>query len=424
MSTTEESPQTARRNFWLGVLNGTFYITGETIMDPTLVLATFVSRLTDSPLWIGLIVPLRDGSWFLPQLWVSGFSQSYERKLPFYRKMSLVRAVPWLVFTISTLTVRDSTWMLLIFFACFSITAMGAGISGLPFLEIVSKTIPPQRRSEFFALRLATGGLTGIGASLFVRWILDEHNGYTFPNNFGIMFGISLALACLSWLVFAWLVEPKDEITTPPTSIIDQLQRAAIIIKSDHRYRRFIYLRSALIAGGAATPFFAIYVQQTLGGSISMVGIYLAAYVTTNLITNLTFARISTRLSNQSMAEVGAGSGLAMTVLVLALIIIAPLFNLYGLIPSLWLIPVFILSGVRESSLGVAGQSLLMEITPPKERSLYLGFTNTILGILLLSTGLSGVIVQIFGFLTLLLLAIAMHIFALFASSRMRQVAQ
>ncbi|MEK6574531.1 MAG: hypothetical protein AABZ58_09495, partial [Chloroflexota bacterium] len=62
----------AQRDFWLGVLNGLFFLLGETLIDPTLVIATFVSHLTASALWVGLIVPLLDGTWFLPQLWVSG----------------------------------------------------------------------------------------------------------------------------------------------------------------------------------------------------------------------------------------------------------------------------------------------------------------------------------------------------------------
>ncbi len=415
-----ETNQT-RRNFWFGVLNGAFYITGETLMEPTLVLASFVSRLTDSPLWIGMIVPLRDGSWFLPQLWVSSFLQSEPRKLPYYRNMALVRALPWLAMTLVVLTVRDPLWTLIIFFACFSVTAVAAGLSGLPFLEVVGKTIPPERRGEFFALRLATGGLAGVGASFFVRWMLDENNVYVFPANFGVLFGTALALACASWLVFAWIVEPSDQNVKPPVSLIDQLRRAIQIIKSDPRYRRFIYLRSSLIVGGAATPFFAVYVQRTLDGSLSMIGVYLAVYVITNLVTNFVLARISGKIGYQRVTEIAALAGLTMTLIVLTLILIASPLNLRGTIPSLWLIPVFILSGIRESSQGVAGQSLLLEIAPLSERTLYLGFTNTLLGIILLATGLSGIVVQTFGLLTLLTIAILAHIVALISSARMRK---
>jgi hypothetical protein len=347
--------------------------------------------------------------------------QSEPRKLPYYRNMALVRALPWLAMTVVVLTVRDPLWTLIIFFICFSITSIAAGLSGLPFLEVVGKTITPERRGEFFALRLATGGLAGVGASFFVRWMLDETNGYLFPANFGVLFGTALALACASWLVFAWIVEPDDQNVKPPVSLIDQLRRAMQVIKSDPRYRRFIYLRSALILGGAATPFFAVYVQRTLDGSLSMIGIYLAIYVATNLITNFTLARISAKIGYQRINEIAAIAGLAMTLIVLTLILVAPPLNLRGTIPSLWLVPVFILSGIRESSQGVAGQSLLLEIAPLSERTLYLGFTNTLLGIILLSTGLSGIIVQTFGLLTLLIAAIVAHIFALVSSARMRK---
>lgn len=67
---------TETRNFRLGVINGALFTLAETLMDPTLVMVAFVSALTSSPLLIGLIVPLRNTGWFLPQLYVSTFLES------------------------------------------------------------------------------------------------------------------------------------------------------------------------------------------------------------------------------------------------------------------------------------------------------------------------------------------------------------
>jgi len=55
-----------KRNFILGVINGVFFIFSEALIDPTLVLSTFVNTITNSPLLVGLVVPLRDGYWALP----------------------------------------------------------------------------------------------------------------------------------------------------------------------------------------------------------------------------------------------------------------------------------------------------------------------------------------------------------------------
>ena len=409
-----------RRNFLLGVLNGAFYILAEAIMEPNLVLATFVGYLTASPLWIGLIVPLRDGAWFLPQLWVSGFMQSEPRKMPLYRQMIVVRLIGWSALVASVFIIRDPTILLIAVFASFSLTAIASGISGLPFLEIVGKTVPPRQRGEYFAWRLASGGLAGLGGSVLVRWMLDEHSPYPFPINFAILFAISLGFAALGLYAFAIIHEPDSLNVSPRASLSHQLRRAMQLVRSDHNYRRFIYLRSALIVGGAATPFFAIYVQQTFNGSVAMIAVYLAIYTVSNLFSNLMFTRFTSRLGNRRTMGIAALAGLVMTLAVLSLIMAASLWGVSGWIASLWLLPVFALSGLRESGTGVAGQSLLLDIAPVDDRAIYLGFTNSFIGIILLGTGISGVIVQVAGFPALLFLAILAHIFGLIAVNRMR----
>jgi hypothetical protein len=81
-------------------------------------------------------------------------------------------------------------------------------------------------------------------------------------------------------------------------------------------------------------------------------------------------------------------------------------------------VPVFVLVGVRNSGTGISWNSLLLEIAPPAQRSLYVGFTNTLLGVVLLLTGLSGVIVETMGFLALFVFALAAHAAALLMGLR------
>ncbi|MEK7278631.1 MAG: hypothetical protein AAB427_14860, partial [Chloroflexota bacterium] len=133
--------QFARRNFRLGVINGLCFFFAETLMDPTLVLVAYVSHLTGSALWLGLIVPLRDASWFLPQLWVSGFLQNWPRKIRLYRYMAVARMAVWSALVLAVFTIRSPLWMLAAFFVTYSVGSLAAGVSGLPFMEVVGKTI-------------------------------------------------------------------------------------------------------------------------------------------------------------------------------------------------------------------------------------------------------------------------------------------
>ncbi len=420
--TIEIESAVTRRNFRLGVINGLFFFFAETLMDPTLVLVAFVSRLTGSALWLGLIVPLRDASWFLPQLWVSGYLQSWPRKLRLYQYMAVVRLVVWTGLVVAVFVMKPPDWLLLTFFIAYGIGSLAAGVSGLPFLEVVGKTIPAEQRGAFFAWRQTFGGLAAIAGSAVVGWLLGASSPLQFPNNFGALFVMGIALTACGLAAFANTIEPPDHAVRPSATVLDQLRRAVSFTRAHENYRRFIALRVALMIAGAATPFFAVYVQRQLGGSLGMVGTYLATYTVSSLLANVMFGRFSAQWGNRKTMVISAGAGLLMTITVLLLVLSASPLKLSGWAASLWLVPAFALSGVRESGLGVAGQSLLLDIAPRTERTLYLGFTNTLLGIVLLSTGGSGAVVETLGFLVLLLLAVAAHVFALNTAVKMRDV--
>jgi MFS family permease len=422
----ENKPATRiiRRNFQLGVLNGLMFSLAEKLMDPTLVLVAFVSHLTPSAVWLGFLVPLNDGGWFLPQLLVSSFLQSWPFKIHLYRCVAVVRLIAWTLLVAAVFLIKDPAWLLIAFFLTFGLTSIASGFSGLAFLEVVGKTVPARRRGEFFAWRLATGGLAGIGGSVLVSWLLAESGPLKHPYNFGAMFALALVFAAIGLLAFSLIVEPEDKSLRPPASIVKQLQRASQILSADGNFRRFISLRSALMIAGAATPFFAVHVQQQLGGSLEMIGLYLGVFTIFNLSANVLLGRFSARLGNRHTMTLAVWAGVCMTGLVLLLTLLAGPLRLGGWAASLWLVPVFAASGIRESGIGVAGQSLLLDIAPRDERSLYLGFTNTFLGIVMFLSGLSGLVVARFGFLALLLVTAAAHLFALHSALRMRDSAK
>jgi hypothetical protein len=415
-------PRIVRRNFRLGVLNGLLVGLGEALMDPTLVLVAFVNHLSGSPLLVGLVLPLRDGSWFLPQLWVSSRLQSQPRKLPLYARMSVVRVVGLGLLCVAGLTLRDPGWLLAVFFAVFGLYALAAGLSGLPYLEVVSKTIPPRQRGLYFAWRLTLGGLMALGASVVVRWMLTQPNGLTFPRNFGVLFGMSTVALGLAMFSFQRTREPPDVETYPPVSLVSQFRRAMGLLRGDANFRRFLTMRGALIAAGSASPFFAVFAQQQLGAPTEMVGVYLAVVSGVGLVANMFFGRYSSRLGNRRLMVVATGLGLTMAIWVLGVALLAGPLGVRGTAAALCLLPVYTLLSVREAGIGVAAYSLLMELAPPAERSVYMGFSNSILGLILLSTALSGFVVQYLGFAALVVLTLVAYLVALWAALTLREV--
>lgn len=408
------------RNFRLGVVNGVLYILSETLLDPTLVLIAYLSMITDSPVLLGMLLPLRDGAWALPQLWVSCFLPSIPRKIELYRKLSVVRILSWGSIAVVINFVRQQDLILILFFSAYALASLASGLSGLPFLEIVGKTIPAERRGEFFAWRFGLGGLMGIGASFLVRWLIDPNGPLPTPQNYGVLAALYFVAASASLLIFNQVNEPPDENIGTRTAFFVQLRRALGFLKQDVSYRRFITMQSMMTIAGSATPFFAVFVQQSLGGSKAMVGVYLGVLTVTNLLGNIFFGRMSRRVGNRQVMIWATITGLVMSLLVTLLAVIGRSIGLVGVAADFALVPVFILSGLRGTSIGVSANSLLLDLTPVGERSLYLGFYNTFFGMVMLATFASGLVLSLIGFAGLAALTLTAHLLALLAALRVR----
>jgi MFS family permease len=132
-----------------------------------------------------------------------------------------------------------------------------------------------------------------------------------------------------------------------------------------------------------------------------------------NLLSNLVFGRLSRRVDNQRVFLSATLSGVIMSFLVLMLTILAKPLNLSPMAASIWLIPVFFLSGIRATGIGISANSLLLNIAPPQERSVVIGFTQSFLGVVLLVTGLSGGLVGWFGLQFLVTATMVTHFIAM-----------
>ncbi len=410
-----------RRNFSFGVLNGVFFNLFSALLDPSLVLSWFVSQLTTSNFLIGLIVPIQNGGWFLPQLVMSSYLQRRQRKLPFYARMAGVRAVIWGLMTLAIFLIEEPTVLLVVFFTLLTAYSLGAGLAGLCFVDFVAKAIPPTRRGAFFAWRLFLGGLLALGGSLLVRYILDERRGFAFPDNYALLFLLSFFTLCVAMGSFILVVEPLEPVNEERVPLGRQFRRALDLPRRDKNYRRFLTMRLLLMGAEIATPFYIVYAKRALSLPVSMVGVYLTGTTLASFASNLLWGRISDRQGNKLLLALSNLLGLFIP---LAALLIVPLANLgpglKELAPGLFAL-VFVLSGASKSGVMIGNMNFLLEIAPADNRPLYVGFTNTIVGIALLASSVGGLIVDLVGFTMLFSLALAFYALALILTLRLQE---
>jgi len=411
---------TSQRNYLLGVFNGFLYTAGEIFFDPTLVVVVFLSYLTDSPFLLGLIVPIRDAAWALPQLWVSGILQSYPKKVKLYRQASIARIISWILMIACIYFVREKNLLIILFFIVYTLASLMNGLGGLPFMEIVGKTIEPRSRGEYFAWRYGLGGLGGVLASFGVKKILDESSNIQFPDNFGLLAVLFAIFASLGLIAFSMIREEEVSHTLPKEPLKVQLRKASLLIKKDSNFSKFLFIRAVQILGGSAIPFYAIYVQKVFGASTAFVGYYLAFYTISNLLANFIFGRMTRRFGNKRVMNIATTAGLLMSAVVLSLMIAGSILHISPIAGAVLLIPAFILNGFRATGLSVSSNALMLDLSPTLNRSLYIGFANTLLGLVILMTGVSGVLLKLLGLNGLLIVTIFLHIAALLYIPKLR----
>jgi MFS family permease len=409
----------ARRNFRLGVLNGMMFSLVDALIAPTFVLALFVNRLGGPNVLVGLIPAIYTGGGLLPQILVAGRVQGRKQLMHWYRRTALVRTL--CVMALAALTALLAGYpalLLVVFFILYSGYAFGAGISSLPWFEIIAKVISPRRRGTFFSLRNFWGGVLALVASGLISAILSEKlTGLVFPYNFALLFGITSLVIAIGFAAMSSVKEPDATETAPPMSLKVAFQRGIEAVRTDRDYRAFMIARVLLGLVTIADPFYVVYAKTALGAPVETVGLYLGATAASSLFSNFIWGPLADRAGNRTLMIL---SVLSVASVPLAALLV-PMFS--GLISradlnALFAV-VFLLGGLATGSARIVSANMMLSIAPPASRATYLGFLSTVLGLVTFVSVLGGLVVDTLGFTVLFLIALVVAALALLASMRM-----
>ncbi len=397
----------ARRNFALGVFNGAVFRLAEALVDPPLVLTWFVSQLTSSNLLVGMVVPLGNAGWFLPQIFFSARIQRMQRKMPVYAISAVIRVAAWFLLAVAVWLVDAPLPLLVSFFVLYAVARLVAGPAGLAFFDVVAKTIPARRRGSFFTWRQFLGSVLGLGGGWVVKTVLNSQ-AFPFPHGNAFLFFLYGAVIMPALLAFIVIREPPGAPVAKAITVGEQLRRARRLLREDRVYRRYTAARMALVLANIALPFYGVYAKDELGAPEGMVGVYVASRLGALLLFNLSWGRLSDRRGNQLvMRLLTLGSGLT-SLLALALVGFTVLFQPQGAWLPYLALPIFFLSGAMQPAQVLTGSNFLLELVPESERALYLGFSNTLMGVVVLISGLGGLVVDFLDFAGLFVVSLGL----------------
>jgi hypothetical protein len=294
--------------------------------------------------------------------------------MPFYILGAFGRVVCLLAIAgvLATADWMDGGSVVFLFFVLWTIYAFVSGIVAVPYNDIVGRSIASQRRSRMLAIRFFGGGLLGLGVAAAAGGLLES---MVFPTGYAAILLLGAGMLLVSSVSFVSAGEPEAPPPRPITGgFAGYLRDGIAVLRSDVRFRLFVY---AQWLGGAVMMALPFYVLQVIafGGGAFQVAFLLAAQTAGALLSNALWGWWGDHHGKHSLYQGVALMRAVPPILIMAWVSMAGMWA----VPSNWgFAGVFLLLGALGNGTTIAMLGFLMEISPDDRRPAYSGYFNAL----------------------------------------------
>ncbi|MDX1663320.1 MAG: MFS transporter [Candidatus Promineifilaceae bacterium] len=383
-----------RWNFATNLLDGASFWFGLSFISSSTILPLFISRLSDSPLPLGIVAVIAQGGWFLPQLFTARRTERLARNKPVVVNLGFFteRLPLWLMPLAALLALVSPAVALALLLLAYAWHAVGAGLIATAWQELIARCFPVVQRGRFLGLSTFIGTGAGALGGFLSSWLLET---MPFPQNFALVFAIAAGAISLSWLFLALVREPVQQPRDLPADRRAFRTDLGNILRRDRNFRRFLLGRALLALAGMGQGFLAVAAVQRWALSDGAAGLFTAAMLGGQTAGTLLFGLLADRFGHKLSLELSALAALAA-------------YLLAWLAPDpRWFYAVFALLGLLLGGVLVSGILVVLEFAPAGRRPTYVGLANTGVGVVGVTAPLVGAGLAALGFDLLFVLSAA-----------------
>ena len=355
---------------------------GDGLVDPKLVLAWLVTYLGAGPAFVGLLVPLREAGALLPQLVTAVKLRQYAVRKWWWVAGSVVQGLMVLVMAFSAFLFTGALagWVIVSAVAVF---ALARSICSVSYKDVLGKTVDKNIRGLVTgtASSIAAGGVLIFGLALWFDWLTE-------PT---LIIG-ALLLATVLWLVAAINFSRLEEAPSETASLSGQQAFSLYLtyLKEDRELLKFIVTRGLLTATAVVPPFLLLLYQASGGSVVNQLGSLVIASSFATFVSGRVWGQLSDRSTPAVLALAGLAAGVVL--LITASLAMSPIFQSVWFLPLVLFVVMVAYQGVR-----IARSIHLVNLATEETRAAYTALSNTIIGLVLLGTGLFGVLAELIG---------------------------
>jgi len=355
---------------------------------------------------VGLFATLLRGGAIVVQLFAAFKSQSYERMIPYLRRVFVFRFFSWFLIGVAiNFLGKDYPNLTLV---CIGLGLFGfsfsAGFGAIYFKELQAKLFSKSYRGKTMANRQIAGSIASIISGGVSGYVLSH---YQAPQSYAYLFMVSSVLMAIGFLSFATIDEPsKANVSTKEKKFSHFLSNAKTILKNDKR------LQKQIIAILLSNSYFLSmpFVILNANNSFELTGWMLGGFISVQMVGSIIGSMFLWRKIDDYEQMLSLSFIFMIAAFILA--IFATSVYAYGVI--------FLLFGIALDGLSISGMNLVIEIAPEDKRPIYTALQTNIVSLGLFFPILGGVLLKFVGSYELIyLLSIAMLVGGFMMSRRL-----
>jgi MFS family permease len=375
----KEAREHVPKNFWNIGLAQTLTKLSEELSSAKTILPWLLDSLGASGFWIGFLVPVRESMSMLPQLFISGIISDKPVRKNVWVFGAAMQAVFLMLISFCSLFLEGNI-------AGFTIVALlflystSRGFSSLTSKDVIGKTIPKTRRGR---LNGFTSGISGLAVIMLGMILLPLRSNSSEKYLFSIMLFSAALLIIIAALYFSRVNEVAGE-RNKKNNILKHAVNSLKLTKSDKSFRMFVIVRALFISTALSAPYYILAAKQ-VGGGIEYLGMFILVTGVASSVSSFFWGKFSDRSSRQVLiasASIAATAGIAVA-----------LFDFFFLISgnNLWiLLAAYFIFTVAHRGIRIARKTYILDLAAGDKRTSYVAVANSIIGLILLLSGLLG----------------------------------
>jgi len=399
-------------NFLLTIISYFFNKLADAVANAKVVLPWIMESLNVPLFLISFLVPIKESGSLLPQLFIA----AYVRKLP-------IRKWVW-----SLGTFLQALCMFGIALVAWNMEGLNAGLAIIALLiamslarglcsvaakDVVGKTIPKTRRGALNGLSAMLAGLLVV--VLGVYFLLNGEKPFSAQN-----FGVLLSLAGFFWILasitYGQIKEYPGETDGGGNAFTVAISKLGIL-KTDKPFRLFVITRALFLCSVLSAPFFVIIAQQNSDANAYLLGLFILSSGLADLLSANFWGKFSDVSSKRVMI---IGATIATTV---GFVVFFIDFFYRELFSIIWIMPIiyFILS-IGYQGIRIGRKTYITDLAEGNKRTDYVAVSNTLIGFILLLSGLIGTLSSLIGLGGIILVLSLVGVLAIYLAKQLPEV--